>query len=121
MGLSNDHSGLVTQVVQALNYYGCIAWKSNTGAARYEGAGGSRFVQFGIAGCADILGLLPGGRFMAVEIKLGKDRIRPQQQDFLDAVDAHQGLAIVLRFPADAIADVYPEVRDMLREEGVRC
>jgi hypothetical protein len=59
---------------------------------------GNRFVRFGFAGCADILGLLPPrGRFLAVEVKSAAGRIRAAQRAFLANVAEAGGLALVVR------------------------
>ena len=53
-----------------------FAWRQNSGAMRKPaGKSGSRerFIRFaGAAGVADIIGILPGGRFLAVECKAGE-------------------------------------------------
>jgi hypothetical protein len=66
-------------------------------------AGGKRrFVRFnGAKGCSDILGILPGGRFMAVECKLPGNRPTADQQAFLDAVRTAGGLAVVVHDVAE--------------------
>jgi hypothetical protein len=51
----------------------------------------SKFMSFGLKGSADILGLLPGGRFLAVECKAEHGRLSPEQRQFLAVVKALGG------------------------------
>lgn len=46
-------------------------------------------------GMSDIIGILPGGRFLAIEVKKPKGILSPAQKEFLDSVKAEGGLAIV--------------------------
>lgn len=84
-----------------------FAWRCNGGAVKI----GKRFIRFAsINGIADILGVLPDGRFLAVECKRPGGRVRPDQRAFLDSVTASGGLALVVR-------DVL-ELQRLLQVEG---
>lgn len=48
-------------------------------------------------GVSDILGCLPGGRFLAIEIKTGKDRLSPEQTGFILSVQHAGGTALVVK------------------------
>ena len=48
-------------------------------------------------GVSDILGVLPGCRFLAVEVKVPKGKVSPHQQEFIDSVNQAGGLAFVAR------------------------
>lgn len=82
---------------------GVHVWRSNTGAAR--GPDG-RLIRFGVAGQADITGLLPGGRRLEVEVKTRTGRVRPEQRQFQDLITAHGGLYILARSLDDALTPV---------------
>lgn len=71
---------------------GVLAWRNNTGALKVD----QRFVQFGKKGSSDILGVLKGGRFLAIEAKAPGKKPTEEQQRFLDAVTAAGGLALVV-------------------------
>lgn len=61
---------VVRSCLDYLAVRGIMAWRNNSGATHTERKDGSRgFVRFGRVGSADILGVLPGGRFLAVECK----------------------------------------------------
>jgi len=85
-----------------------VAWahRFNTGASVIEGRDAHgrktrRFVKFAFPGCADILGQLVGGQFLAVEIKRPDTKPTPDQAAFLACVDRYGGLAVVARSVAD--------------------
>jgi len=89
---------LVKACVELLKLRGALAWRQNTGAAALPGRGGKKqFVRFGVKGCADILGVLPGGRMLAVECKVGRNQATSEQAAFLDAVCAQGGAGTVVR------------------------
>ena len=56
----------------------------------------------GPVGAADIFGLLPGGRFLAIEVKRPGGRIAPHQASWLAQVHAQGALTLV----AYSLADV---------------
>lgn len=68
-----------------------FSWRQNTGMAM--NAQGKR-IFFSTKGCADILGALVDGRFLAVECKATGKKANPDQQAFLDAVNRAGGLGI---------------------------
>lgn len=76
-----------------------FAWRQNTGLAM----GGQHAVRFSFVGCSDILGMLRGGRFLAVECKATGKVPSPEQQAFLDNVNAAGGIAICVDDPQQLI------------------
>jgi hypothetical protein len=79
-----------------LHLQGVYCWRQNQGAIAAVSRGKRRFFRFaGAAGVSDILGLLrPSGRFLAVEVKRPGGRPTPEQQVFLETVQANGGLAL---------------------------
>jgi hypothetical protein len=67
-------------------------------------------MSFGLKGSADILGCLPDGRFLAVEVKAPDGRISPEQRQFPAEVQALGGLAVTVRG--------WRELDEALREAG---
>lgn len=95
------------QVVKTL-HDGCIVLKN------------PRIVNVGTKGMSDLVGFVSHvvtqddvGKTLAVyvacEVKYGADRIRPEQQTFIEAVKKMGGRAGVARSPQDAIAIVRGE------------
>jgi hypothetical protein len=61
-------------------------------------------VKYGLPGSADILGILNGGRFLAIEVKAEKGRQSEQQVAFQRMIEAFGGLYILARSVADVEA-----------------
>lgn len=76
-------------------------WRNNTGMGR-------KYVYFGLKGSADILGILPDGRFLAIECKSATGKQSPEQIVFQDNVNANNGLYILAR-SVDDIKRELPE------------
>lgn len=85
-----------TEIVRAcldyLKLKGIFCWRQNQAAVPLPNGGFRRFV--GLRGVADILGVLPKGRFLAVEVKRPKvGKLSPEQDAFLDHVTELGGFA----------------------------
>lgn len=95
-------------VLEYLRMRGIFAWANNTGAGQLvDGARHtSRFIRFGYPGSSDILGILDGGRFLAIECKTPEGRLSDLQRVFLDDINLRGGLAFV----AYGISDVDGEL-----------
>ena len=88
------HADLVNRLLLALSSHGCLVVKFNTGQAVTRNG---YTIRFGCEGWADIIGCTPAGRFLAVEVKTGKGRLRDKQKAFRDAVVRHGGIHIEAR------------------------
>ena len=95
-----SHKDLIDACLEVLTAHGVFAWKANTGAASI----GKRFVRFGKKGQPDIIGIIPGGQFLAVECKVGKDKLRPEQADFKATIESYHG-AFLAQDDCDALID----------------
>lgn len=75
--------------------YGAYVWRNNTGGM-YDATG--RFVRYGLCvGSSDLIGLLPDGRFLAIEVKMPGKNPTKDQQKFMQWVCDKQGVAFVAR------------------------
>lgn len=93
---------VVKECLDWLHLNGIFAYRQNTGAAEYIGGNGrKRFVRFGEKGASDIIGILPGGRFLAVECKAENGRLSEYQIEYLANVRRMGGLAVVAKSSAD--------------------
>lgn len=55
---------------------------------------GARMIQAGLCkGSADLIGLTSDGRFIALELKVGRDRLRKDQAQFLKFIESFGGIA----------------------------
>jgi hypothetical protein len=67
-------------------------------------------MRFGKVGSSDILGCLPGGEFLAVEVKAPEGRLSSEQREFLEKIRGLGGVVIVARSAL--------ELDEALREAG---
>jgi hypothetical protein len=107
-------SQVQSRILLALSEAGCLVWRCETagawvGRVIHQSHGtvtiaDARMIQAGLTtGGADIIGIAPDGRFLAVEVKTSKGRIRPEQTKFLQAVKNAGGIAGVARSVDDAL------------------
>jgi len=96
------HAELVHDALLAIQAPDVCAWNQKSGAL--PGAGG-RPVRFGVVGHSDLMALVgPRARFMALECKVGRDRLSPEQAAFLARVNSLGGIGREIRSVADALA-----------------
>jgi len=81
---------------------GARIWRQNTGAAQTARG----FVRFGLPGTSDLIGILPDGRFMSIEVKAGRDRLSDKQASFLAMINERGGIGIVARDVDEAIREI---------------
>lgn len=95
------HSDLVNEILLFIAPLG-IAWKNNTGAIKSEG----RFLRYGLKGSSDILACIDG-RFVGIEVKVGKDRLRTEQKAFAEAIVTRgKGVIILARSVEDVAVNL---------------
>lgn len=71
------------------------AWRNNTTGIPLPNGG---FRPAAKKGTSDILGIIPPkGVFLAIEVKTGKDRLRPEQIGFIQSVKDSGGIALVVK------------------------
>lgn len=100
-----------------LEWNGIVAWRNNVG--RLPTADGKRWVQFGKVGLPDILGCLPGGKFLAVEVKRPGGAKRSRQIDFVNSVKSLGGMALFVESAEELEAALLAEGMN-LRVRGER-
>jgi hypothetical protein len=81
-----------------------FCWRNNTGAMALSDGG---YIAFGHVGSADIIGLLPTGRFLAIECKSAKGRQSEDQREFQAHVERNGGVYIL----AHSLAEMVTEFR----------
>ena len=91
-------SEVLKQCLEYLQLHGIFAFRNNTGALK----SGRRFIHFGYPGSSDILGILPGGKFLAVECKREKGgKLSDLQIDFLNRIKENGGVAVCVHSVED--------------------
>ena len=106
---NTPETDLVRAILQLLRLRGIYAWRNNTTGV-YDPVKGVFRKFTGLKGVSDVLGVLPDGRFLAIEAKAPKGRSSPEQQTFIDDINGWGGLAFLARSLAD--------VDEALRREG---
>lgn len=96
-------SDVVRSCLDYLKIRGIFAWRQNAGVIPLAN-GGVRFS--GLRGVSDILGILPDGRFLAVECKSAKGKTSEHQDAFLDQIAANGGVACVVRSVEELAEDL---------------
>lgn len=82
------------QILDWLQWQGVYCWKNHsTGIKKENGS----WIPVGKKGVSDILGILKGGIFLAIEVKSKRGKITVEQQEFLDSITTNQGIAFVAR------------------------
>ena len=87
-----SESEIVKAILEYLHWKGFYCWRQNQGAIPLPNGGFRRFV--GLRGVADILCVLPGGRFLAIEVKRPGGKPSPDQRQFLEKVNELGGVGI---------------------------
>lgn len=84
---------LTQAILSLLAFEGCQAWRQNNGAV-YDASFGGYRANSVTPGISDILGFfLRTGHLVAVEVKVGKDELTPEQTEFLARIRAAGGFA----------------------------
>ena len=108
--MKQSPTNLTTQLI--LNYLfkkGIYAWRNSVGAF----SSGGKHYQMGKVGSSDILAVLPpNGRFMGIEIKTGKDSLRPEQIGFAKNLATMGAVSIVVKDFSD-FENQFPYIRVM--------
>lgn len=91
------NAGEITSAIIAyLQKHGFKVWRQNTSGIYDEATGRWRKNPQGCNGVPDIIGFrLADGVFVGVEVKAGRDTLRPDQKRFLDELKRAHGLAFV--------------------------
>jgi len=96
-----SEANIQSDILIALSKAGAIVWRNNTGALQDKTG---RLVRYGLCkGSADIIGICPDGRFLAVEVKNSTGRATSDQVRFIEAVRSKGGRAGVARSVDDAL------------------
>jgi hypothetical protein len=90
-----NEAAVLRSCLEYLRLRGVVCWRQNSGALTTPSGGFMRAAD--INGVADIIGLLPSGRFLAVECKSLRGRQSEAQRAFQAMVEGSGGLYIIAR------------------------
>lgn len=99
-----------TQILQLLGYMGIVAYRINAGMLPMGEGRYRRMVRMAPRGFSDIMGVLPGGRALFIEVKAGKNKPTEAQQMFLEGM-RNQG---AVAFWANCTEKVEEELREVI-------
>jgi len=99
--LYTAEADVLKAVLATLEMHPKVAWvaRMNSGAFEVEG----RFIKAGFKGCSDIIGMLKGGRLLAVECKSSKGKETADQAAFGARVADDGGCYFVARSVDDVL------------------
>lgn len=111
--LNLSESDIQKLILQYLGLKKIFCWRNNTGSGMNTNANGKEyFVRFGVKGAPDILGMLPGGRFLGIEVKRKDGIVSENQKDFLQQINDNGGLGFVARSLEDVMKVIENNGRD---------
>lgn len=107
----SETNAVTRGIIDYIHALGGMAWRNNTGAMRKpytdkRGDTREHFIPFGEKGSGDVLAL-HRGVFYSIEVKTGKDKLRPSQEQWIERVNERGGVAFVAR----DIDDVMERIR----------
>src|SRR5947208_6166428 len=82
-----------SQILSYLRLKRIFCYKHQNAGIYREG----RYIPSHTRGVSDIIGILPGGRFLAIEVKRPGGKVSDEQQQFIDNINERGGLAFVAR------------------------
>lgn len=112
----NNETAIMHRIMLALSDAGCLIFRNEVAGAwvgrqihrdsQHVTLAAARMITFGVGGKggADLIGIAPDGRFLAVEVKTQTGRPSKEQLLFIDAVRNAGGIAGIARSPDDALA-----------------
>ena len=98
-GEMTSETDIQSLVRLALSERGILNWRNNTGALKDKDG---RLVRYGLfPGSSDIIGIMPDGRFLAIEVKKPGKKPTPEQLNFIEVIRRHGGIAGVVHSPEE--------------------
>lgn len=85
-------------ILEYLQYLKIFSWRNNSiGIYDVKSKTFRSRPKFVIKGVSDILGILPDGRFLAIEVKAKYGVVSAEQQLFLDRINKNGGIGFIAR------------------------
>jgi len=98
MKLSPPEKLIQKQILNFLSAYGIFVFRVNTtGVFDPSRKVFRRLGGYNLKGVADILGILPNGKFLAVEVKTEKGKQSVFQKNFQEQIEKNNGIYILAR------------------------
>ena len=100
-------------IVQVLESVGILIMRNNTGRVKAVGGG---WMNLGIPGGSDLIGMLKNGRFLAIEVKALGKYPTADQKAFLKRVNDGGGLGFVARTIEDVTFRIFREMNEVRKK-----
>lgn len=97
-------SDLQKQILDYLRLKGYLAFKHHSTGFTVR-SGKVMAFKYGHKGIADIIGTTKNGIFFAIEVKMPKKKLSPDQEKFLEKVNKSNGIAIVA-YSLDDVSEI---------------
>lgn len=93
MKAMTEEAVLQRHCMEILKASGLLWWRVPNGAVKHSGV----MKKSPMAGHPDLAGLLPSGRYFAIELKASKGILQANQVEWIEKIKASGGLAVVIR------------------------
>jgi hypothetical protein len=109
-------SELLSYALICLKQSGLVSWRVPNGPVTHSVNGNTVRKKSPIKGFPDLAGVLPNGKFFAIELKTDKGRLSPEQLDWITKLNMSGAMAVVLRSKEEirdfitAAAQIKPKV-----------
>ena len=104
MALREKESDVQKAILDYLAFKRIFAWRNNAGTAQVKMGNKEYWMQLAPKGSSDIIGIMPDGRFLAIEVKGTGGKPTDEQLAFLKHVNMVGGLGILAYSLDDVIA-----------------
>lgn len=111
--VKNSHATLVRACLDVLEFNGFLAWTNHSVAVKLANGG---YLKTGRPGLPDICAVIPGGRTLFVECKVGKDKVRPVQEQFMAAATNQGALCLLVKDDVGVLVDAIMELKRQAME-----
>ena len=88
-----NHQNLLKKCLVHLSSVGIFSYSNNTGVVKNA----NRYQKYGFVGSPDILGIMPDGRYLGIEIKTGNAVQNKNQKKFEKKITDNNGIYWVVR------------------------
>jgi hypothetical protein len=88
--MSNPETELQKEILDYLKLRGITAWRNNSGLIIR-----GRVIRLSPEGSPDIIGVMPDGRFLGIEVKMPRKDLSDKQAEFLAKLRDNKAFAFV--------------------------
>lgn len=109
--MKQKEAKLKTDIIEYLKFLGIFCW-NNRNVGVYDKRKG-KYIPSTVKGVSDIIGVLPDGKFLAIEVKVKPNKPTEHQRWFLEQVELNGGVSIL----AYSLQDVIDALKNYFSKE----